>query len=249
MADPLLDASAAAVFNALRSDGRVSVPLDALTKATGLSPAEVDASLDQLASADVATAWTSEGGIVATFTVRAAADLGLRPDRRSFRWLADDEREPRERRASSRTVLATDFSQGDDGGSGLPDLADPDAVEPIEVALEVEALGKVVPSRTRQRLTDVERMRLFQPRRILMGSGGWINPRFVVGPCQVCGSRPLPWDTLCGLCEAWGLTWLASRRRATDRPAKARPRVTPGAFRPNIRRKAARLAMMARAGC
>ena len=49
MADPLLDASAVAVFNALRSDGRVSVPLDALTKATGLGLAGVDDALDQLA--------------------------------------------------------------------------------------------------------------------------------------------------------------------------------------------------------
>lgn len=209
-----LDEHAGLVFDFIRADRRVSVPLDDVTEGTGLDLAALEEALGQLLEAGLVSVWTAEHGrSCACLTPFAAEQLGKHVDRYDeTRWAGVVRRKWREPGRGSRVKLATDLGPG-----GLPDRADPDALSPDVQLDQAEAFGAIVPSPTQKRLRDRDEPSMFEPRRTLMGPVGLPNPANMKppGPCSTCGSVKLAWDTICLDCDAlnWGLDWLLDRRR------------------------------------
>lgn len=202
--------------------GHAIVPLNALETFLGVSAAEADETLGQLASAFLASTWTVDGVVSATLSQRSAGLLNLRLDStRGFAgvWVPADQPE-RPARRRSKLALATDL------GIRIDQIAR-DNAEPFQHATATESLEAELTrlSKTR-RLRDVDALKLPRPRVLLEGCAT-VWQESTVGVCSACKNRRLKTWCYCLRCDRYwldNLLALVRKREKTNKPKKPRPR-------------------------
>lgn len=226
----LLDASAAAVWLVLSTDGRVLVPIADIGNAAGLGIAEAEAALDQLSRAGLASVWTADGSTRATLTPYAAERLRLKIQ--GPRWVGAKAPDPRVRIAGigGAERLA---SVPDPRGTTLEALAAVEAAEiQVEPALRRKRRADATGARFRRTEAEQTGRALPAMARTMAGVQAWPPRRLWGGACPVCRGRPLATLDYCLWCDRWGLDWIL--RRAFDQAAERK------AERKAAREKAAR---------